>query len=157
MKDYGETIVSMSDATERTGNANYKDCRIPSDEDLIAIADKYGFTTGLKITITSAVGNKTKFTADIVAGKLVRTSGVKQDLTTLKQICMKVREQELEHILKYKDIKDINKILKMADIGEEVIWGIVTKKREGLWFGIPDSYAQAMYNCVAAEYLTSLL
>lgn len=151
------TIVSMTDMYGKTGNIDYKDCRMPTDSDLVSAAEKYGLTEGIKFTITSVVGAKTKFTADIVGKELVRRTAVEYNLNELKRMCVAVMDQELAKILKYQDLPHTAALMEELGIREEEIWSIVNKKREGLWFCIPDRYKDAMFNCALAEYVTDLM
>lgn len=150
------TILSMTDRTGKTGNVDYKDCRTPSDADLVEAALYYGLSDEVKFTITSVVGNKTKFVANVVDGKLIRLTEEKQNFRELERMVVAIREQELSKILQYRNSSATAAILAELNIEEEEIWDIVRKKREGLWFGIPEKYINAMFNCALAEYITDL-
>lgn len=148
------TIVSMTDITGKTGNVDYSDCRIPSDQDLVDAAARYGLTSGIRYTITSVIGNKKYFTADIVNGKLIRTSEEVQSLAALKRISTAVCTQEVEKLEKY-TAYDFNSPLILDKLGltEKEVWEMVNERKRGLWFHVPTRYDKAMFNCVIEEYI----
>ena len=152
------TIVSMTDETGKTGNVDYRDCHFPSDAELVEAARRYGLERGIRFTITTVVGAKTKFVANIEQGKLVHVTPVTQNLNALERICESVCTQEVERLSKYKDFNfNTSEILDAVGISEEEVWSMVESKKSGLWMHVPKSYEQAMFNCVLAEYITDQL
>lgn len=149
------TIVSMTDKYGKTGNADFNDCRIPTDEDLVGIARKYHLSEEIKITITSVVGTKTRFRANVVKGRLERIGEEEHNLTALQRIALSVCAQEMEKLARYKDA-DFNTsyILGELSLTEEEVWNMVDEKKKGIWFDVPTRYNKAMFNCVVAEYVT---
>ena len=126
------TIVSMTDETGKTGNVDYRDCHFPSDAELVEAARRYGLERGIRFTITTVVGAKTKFVANIEQGKLVHVTPVTQNLNALERICESVCTQEVERLSKYKDFNfNTSEILDAVGISEEEVWSMVESKKSG--------------------------
>lgn len=147
------TVLSLSDVNGKTGNRDYQDCHIPSDDEILDAAKHYHLEGSVKVTITSAVGAKTRFTAMIKGNTFTRTSEVSCDLTALERMAMAMRNEELSKIMKFKNTKVSEMILEELGINRSVIENRVAEKRKGLWFGISDEHAEQMFNCALAEYI----
>lgn len=152
---YNATIVSMTDAAGTTGNADYSDCRMPTDDDLLEMTKKYGLTKDIKVTITSVVGVKTRLLIDIIDGKVVQRKEVRRNLTQLEQMRILVTNKEIEYLSQYKDYNfNTPEILESLNLNEEDIWREVEARRGGKWFGVPDRFKDAMFNCIVADIAT---
>lgn len=149
------TIVSMTDATGKTGNADYKYGKYPTDEELVEAAGRYGLHTDIKFTITDIMGVKTKFKADIVDGKLVRTSKVDQNLYALRCLAESIYGQEIEKLTPYMEMDfSMDFYLEKFDIRKEDVWSVVEQRRQGVWGKLPEKYLPAMFNYVFTEQVS---
>lgn len=152
------TIVSMTDKYGKTGNVDYNDCRIPTDRDLVTAARKYKLSEEIVFTITSVVGTKTKFKANVEKGKLVRLTKETCNVGALQHIALSVCTQEVDKLIQYKDVDyNTSHILGEIKLTEEEVWDMVEKRKRGLWFNVPEKFNKAMFNRVVAEYLTDKL
>lgn len=148
------TIVTMTLLDGRTGNVDYKDCRTPSDEDLVWAAKRYGFSKGIKFTITSVIGNKTKFTADIVKNKLVRVTETMRDNHAMRALRESVCQREMARLEKFTNSDfDVNLVASEYKVDINKIKQSVAELREGIWIDVPARYEQAMFNCILTDYI----
>ena len=155
-RDYISTIVSMTDAEGKTGNVDYRDCREPSDTDLVEAAARYGLTLGIKYTVTTSVGVKTRFVADIVDGKLVRLAPETKDITVLRKAGESLFLREKEKLLQYMDMNlTSEECLRKVGVSYDEVVSKVNQKREGVWRGFSDEYVLAMFNCILTEMALS--
>lgn len=159
-KDYNSTIVSMTDAAGKTGNVDYRDCREPSDKDLVEAARKYGLTTGIKFTITTGVGVKIRFVGSIVNGKLQRETEESRDLYALRRAAQTMFLREKEKLEQYRDC-DFSTPECLAKFGleREAIEAQVAVKKQTVWrlFSQSEEYDLAMFNCVLVEQVMDLM
>lgn len=151
------TIVSMTGENDRTGNADFKDGRMPTEQDLVNIAKKYKFKDNILVTIVSPVGVKQKFHANFKKGKMQIIDKINYDTTRLQNICIEIRERELEKIRQYQDFPYASIFLEELEIKEEDVWAAVKKRRESRWMWIPDEYKQGMFNLMLAEQVQDML
>lgn len=146
------TIVTMTLDNGATGNVDYKDCRTPTDEDLVWAARKYGFSKGIKFTITSVIGNKTKFVADIVNNKLIRITEITRDNHAMKVLRESVCQREMARLEKFtKSDFDVNLVASAYNVDVDNINKTVQSLREGIWIDVPKRYEKAMFNCVLTD------
>ena len=158
-RDYNSTIVSMTDVSGKTGNVDYRDCREPSDADLVAAARKYGLTTGIKFTITTGVGVKIRFTGSVVNGSLVRETEENRDLYALRRAAQAMFLQEKEKLEQYRDCDfSTDECLARFELDRAVIEAQVAMKRQTVWrlFTQPE-YDPAMFNYVVVEQVMDRL
>lgn len=147
------TVLSLSDMDGKTGNRDYQDCHIPTDDEILDAAQHYKLSGDIKVTITSAVGVKTKFTVNVKDSSIERTSETKCDLSILERMALALRNEELQKIMKFKNSKVAGPIMEEFGIRKEDICAIVAEKRKGIWSGISDEYSEQMFNCALAEYI----
>lgn len=153
-RDYNSTIVSMTDATGKTGNVDYRDYREPSDDDLVEAAKRYGLTYGIRFTITTGVGVKIRFTGSIIDGKLVRETQEDRDLYALRRAAQSMFLQEKEKLEQYKDCDfSTQECLDRFGLNREDILKRVEAKKESVWklFSNTEEYNLAMFNYVLVE------
>lgn len=151
-RDYISTIVSMTDGTGKTGNVDYRDCREPSDSDLVEAANKYGLTNDIKFTITTTVGMKARFVADIINNKLVRKSATSKDVTVLKRVYEEIYLKEKQNLSAYMDVDlTSDECLQAAGVTREEVESRIENKRKGVWKGFSDEFALAMFNYTVTE------
>lgn len=151
------TIVSMTDKYGTTGNADFRDGRNPSDNDLLEIAKKYNITEEIKVTITDPVKSKTKFTFSVVDGKLVRVSEKKVARNGLTELAEARLQEALSEIIPFEDFDGKNpNVLNKLGMREEDIWREVETRRKGPWMFVPDKYKTAMFNRIVAEHASDL-
>lgn len=158
-RDYNSTIVSMTDVSGKTGNVDYRDCREPSDDDLVEAARKYGLTTGIKFTITTGVGVKIRFTGSIVNGKLVRETEENRDLYALRRAAQAMFLQEKEKLEQYADCDfSADECLERFELDRDVIEEQVAMKKRTVWRLFTQSeYDLAMFNYVVVEQVMDRL
>lgn len=151
------TIVSMTGENDRTGNADLKDSRMPTERDLVNIAKKYNFKNNILVTVVSPVGVKQKFRANFNKGKMQIIDDITYDTKRLQDICITMKERELEKIRQYQDFPYASIFLEELEIKEEDVWAAVNKRRESRWMWIPDEYKQGMFNLMLAEQVQDML
>lgn len=148
------TIVSMTDESGKTGNADFKLGYMPTDEDLVDVARRYGLYKNIKITITDCIGNKTRFTANVAKGKLVRVSDVTRSEDALKEVLRKALVAEMEKLDAFVG-QDYNnpEFLAYMNVREEEVQQLVTERKQGIWKLLPNTYDKAMFNAALSTIL----
>lgn len=153
-RDYNSTIVSMTDASGKTGNVDYRDCKEPSDADLVEAAGRYGLTEGIRFTVTTGVGVKIRFTASIVDGRLIRETAEDRDLYALKRAAQAMFLQEKEKLENYRD-SDFStpECLSRFEIDKDEVEKRVAERKKGVWklFSNTTEYDTAMFNYILVE------
>lgn len=147
------TIVSITDLSGRTANADYKDCREPSDKDLIAIILDKQLGNEVKVTITNVLGNKEKFQAVLKDGKLARYN-LTQDTKGYRKLYKAAVMAELERLKQYEKIsKETCRQYVQGKVKEQEVQALVDKRKSGIWAAIPDTYDTAMYVCATIDLI----
>lgn len=151
-RSYNSTMVSMTDATGKTGNVDYRDCSVPDNKQLAVAAKKYGLSKDIKFTITSVVGTKTKFVADVVDDDLQIKTDVKTNMYGIQKAFEELYIQEKEKLDMCKDL-NLSKEEYLVGLGidrNEVLQRVV-ELRKGVWRLFGDEYKEAMFNYVVVS------
>lgn len=147
------TIVSLTGCDGKTVNTDYKDCHIPTDDELLELAKRSGLKPVIKATITSVLGDKTKFAFTIENGKMVKTTDVKKNNSGFNKLVTQVISNEILKITEYRKYQvDIPTFLKMYNLTEQEVENRVSELRtNGIWKFIPERYSLDMFVCVMFE------
>ena len=148
-----ETIMSITNSEDFTGNMNYKDCRVPTDIDVLDAARKYNMSGVIKVTVTSPIGNKTKYTVEIDGNKIRHISDKKYNLTPMVEIAEAMKAEELRKLSKFSSERVSDAMLGEFGVRREVIADIVYNKRKTIWKLIENKYYNQMFNCTLANYI----
>lgn len=148
-----ETIMSITNSEDFTGNMNYKDCRIPTDIDVLDAARKYNMSGVIKVTVTSPVGAKTKYTVEVEGNKLRHVGERKYNLTPIMEMAEAMKAEELRKLSQFSSERVSDAMLGELGVGREVIADIVYNKRKSIWKLIENKYYNQMFNYTLAHYI----